>query len=322
MALLSIIVPVYNAEKYLARCIESIQRNTFAEWELILVDDGSTDAGGHVCDRYSEVDDRIVVLHQPNQGQSEARNNGLRIAKGRYVTFVDADDEISEDAYLPNVQYLETHPEVDLLQYPTLWNCNTPEARKDQLPATTISGETLIFKAFCDNAPINYSVWNKLFRREVVQDAKFVTGRLYEDKLFLLDVIQRTKSIYISVSGEYHYYQYPASSINKATFLRRISWVESEYILLQAMYRFPETSHQWVRRWMETNRYLAVTHSQFPAGNIKAQKEMMKQSTPSATMVLNKDGVWFGIIKLLGTSFFLWFYTLLLNIRKPVKASL
>lgn len=313
MPFLSIIIPVYNAEKYLARCIESILRNTFSDWELILIDDGSEDDSARICDQYSQVDDRVVALHQSNQGQSEARNKGLSIAKGRYVTFVDADDEVGDNAYLPNIQYLEAHPEVDFLQYPTIWNCNTPETRKDAMGPITIEGHDALLMAFCDNSPINYSVWNKLFRLKVVRGVRFVSGRLYEDKLFLLDVIRQVNVAYLSEWGEYHYYQYGESSINKPTFLRRISWVESEYVLLEEMYRHPQSRGQWLKRWMDANRYLAVTHYQFPDEVISKQMKMAKQSIPAVRMKASKDYIWYLFIVLCGIHNYIKIYCKILD---------
>ena len=92
--LLSVIVPVYNVEKYLSRCIDSILSQTFTDFELILVDDGSPDNCGSICDEYAKKDKRIIVIHQQNRGVSSARNKGLDIARGEYVTFVDSDDQI------------------------------------------------------------------------------------------------------------------------------------------------------------------------------------------------------------------------------------
>lgn len=90
----SIIVPVYKAENYIGTCIESIQTQTYSDWELILIDDGSPDKSGKVCERYAAEDERIIVVHQKNGGVSKARNTGLQIAKGKYVSFVDADDYV------------------------------------------------------------------------------------------------------------------------------------------------------------------------------------------------------------------------------------
>lgn len=97
--LLSIIVPVYNKASYLCRCIDSILRNIVIESEVILVDDGSTDNSGDLCDEYAQRDTRIKVVHQPNEGLSEARNSGLYIARGEYIHFVDADDFVLDGIY-------------------------------------------------------------------------------------------------------------------------------------------------------------------------------------------------------------------------------
>lgn len=109
--ILSIIVPVYKVEQYLAECIESILAQTLTDWELILVDDGSPDGSGAICDRYAAHDGRIKVIHRPNGGVSAARNDALNIARGRYITFVDGDDYLgSISTYEENVEILETHP--------------------------------------------------------------------------------------------------------------------------------------------------------------------------------------------------------------------
>ena len=94
---ISIIVPVYNAEKYLHRCIESILAQTFKDFELLLIDDGSKDSSGYICDEYAEKDERVRVLHKVNGGVSSARNLGLNNARGEWGTFADSDDEVCED---------------------------------------------------------------------------------------------------------------------------------------------------------------------------------------------------------------------------------
>lgn len=95
--LISVIVPVYNVEKYLSRCVDSIIGQTYSNLEIILVNDGSTDLSGAICDEYKKKDKRIVVIHQKNGGLSQARNSGMEIMSGKYVAFVDSDDYISED---------------------------------------------------------------------------------------------------------------------------------------------------------------------------------------------------------------------------------
>ena len=96
---ISIIVPVYNVEKYLEKCIDSILNQSYQNLEIILIDDGSTDNSGSICDEYKKKDQRVQVIHQKNQGQSSARNAGLNIAKGSYIGFVDSDDWIEQNMY-------------------------------------------------------------------------------------------------------------------------------------------------------------------------------------------------------------------------------
>lgn len=107
--LLSVIVPVYKVEPYLHRCVDSIRNQTYKNLQIILVDDGSPDNCGKICDEYAELDARIIVVHQKNRGLSGARNTGLRYAKGEYVAFVDSDDWIGSDMYRTLVGVMEAY---------------------------------------------------------------------------------------------------------------------------------------------------------------------------------------------------------------------
>lgn len=115
---LSIIIPIYNAAKTLNRCIESILKQSFTDYELILIDDGSNDESAAMCDAYQQMGENIKVKHQKNLGLSAARNAGLKMAQGEYITFVDSDDSISDNTLQELMDELTQHPEVDLLEYP------------------------------------------------------------------------------------------------------------------------------------------------------------------------------------------------------------
>lgn len=121
MVMLSVIVPVYNVEKYLPTCIESILRQTMEELELILVDDGSTDRSSLICDEYAKTDLRIKVIHQKNGGLSAARNTGLRSAQGRYISFVDSDDFIRQDMYEVLLNELQKE-QADFIKSDFIWS--------------------------------------------------------------------------------------------------------------------------------------------------------------------------------------------------------
>ena len=116
--MLSVIIPVYNVEKYLRKCVDSILLQDFANMEVILVDDGSPDNSGAICDEYAEKDARVKVIHKENGGVSSARNTGLDVAQGKYIAFVDSDDYLLPNSFQPNVEYMENHPDIDLLQFP------------------------------------------------------------------------------------------------------------------------------------------------------------------------------------------------------------
>lgn len=117
--LLSIVVPIYNAKPYLADCVNSILNQSYSDIELILVDDGSSDNSGAICDEYARTDKRVKVIHKENGGQASARNMGLNIVSGQYITFVDSDDTIAVDSYAKNIELMERcKADIDILQYP------------------------------------------------------------------------------------------------------------------------------------------------------------------------------------------------------------
>lgn len=119
--ILSVIVPVYNVEPYLSRCVDSILSQTFTNLELILVDDGSTDRSGAICDEGVIKDPRVKVFHELNAGVNTARNKGLNIAQGDYIAFVDGDDFIKPNTFSEAIELLEQNDEIDILQYPEIY---------------------------------------------------------------------------------------------------------------------------------------------------------------------------------------------------------
>ena len=128
--ILSVIIPVYNVEKYLRKCVDSVLAQDIADMEVILIDDGSPDNCGAICDEYAEKDTRVKVIHKEHEGLSSARNAGLDIARGKYITFVDSDDYLLPNTFIPNLDYIVNHPEVDCLQFPTIYDDRIEYAKK------------------------------------------------------------------------------------------------------------------------------------------------------------------------------------------------
>ena len=209
---LSIIVPVYNVEKHLMRCLESIVPEMCDDYELILVDDGSTDASGTLCDDFSVKHPQlhIVVMHQANGGLSAARNQGLDVARGEYVTFVDSDDYISTKSIVDNMAYMLMHPEVDMLEYPV-----EVYAESSKVHMLTFVGETRRDDIFADwirrEGYTHCYAWNKIYRAALWKNVRFPIGKCFEDVAVMPDIIRQCHCIYYSSCGCYHYVRHNGS---------------------------------------------------------------------------------------------------------------
>lgn len=182
--LLSIIVPVYNVELYIRKCLDSILNQTFREYELILVDDGSTDQSGAICDEYALKDNRIVVIHKENEGQSTARNCGIKASSGKYITFIDSDDEYGTKSTIEeNIKFMLADDTVDILQYPTLWSGEGRESLLSQKKQIYIcDGES--FRGVFRNI-ITTTAWDKIYKRNLLDKVQFPVGRIFEDTFLL-----------------------------------------------------------------------------------------------------------------------------------------
>lgn len=210
MALLSIIVPIYNVEYFLEQCIKSILNQPFEDFELILVNDGSPDRCGEICNEYAILDDRIKVIHKSNGGLSSARNAGLDIANGTYISFIDSDDFISRDFYESNIQYLLNHDEVDMLvcQYCRFDSINN--VLIINIPRILNTKKEIFEYLFSDQYVS--SVWINIYKKEIFTGIRFPDGQIFEDGYILPDITNKLNSIYISNIGIY-YYRVRANSI-------------------------------------------------------------------------------------------------------------
>ena len=207
--LISIIVPVYNAERYVSKCIDSIIAQTYTDWELILVDDGSTDSSGKICDEYKQLDSRINVIYKQNGGASSARNKGLDNAQGEFVAFIDSDDYVEAD-YLSS--FYDNRYKADLIQGGLLEvgqydnDCTIKEYRHYTFDNTDDAKEILDIESK-GRVRICY-VHVKLFRNDIIQkyNIRFDTGmKLSEDFCFVLDYMSHANSIAEVVNNGYRY---------------------------------------------------------------------------------------------------------------------
>lgn len=218
--LISVIIPVYNVEKYLHRCLDSVIAQTYQNLEIICVDDGSIDDSGKICDQYAVRDARIKVIHQENQGLSAARNRGLDAAEGEYIAFVDSDDYILEDMYKKMLDKLLNY-NVDLCV--CQWQYEFSDGRqvvKRKNIDPTIYGRkaSLEFARFLymgnyENGVV-VAAWNKLYRRVLLDKIRF-EGRIHEDEAFCGRIMAKNISVYVMEEQFYVYAQNGDSLTNK-----------------------------------------------------------------------------------------------------------
>lgn len=215
---LSIIVPVYKIRRYLQRCIESILQQTYTDYELILVDDGSPDGCGSVCDRFALECDKVKVIHKKNGGLSSARNAGIAVAKGEYITFVDGDDTIASGTYYYNMRILLSNPDIDILEYPVTKNYESPQSEVLSFKPEKVCGND-IFPDWIRRKGYEHSFsWNKIYRAELFNFVRFPEGEVFEDTYITPTLYESAYNVYYSDCGFYYYYKNEGSITSCHTF--------------------------------------------------------------------------------------------------------
>ena len=217
--LISVIVPVYNVEKYLEQCVDSIINQTYTNLEIILVDDGSTDNSGKICDKYAAMDSRIKVVHKINSGVSTARNLGLDIAKGEYITFIDSDDFVEEDyifaLYNNLIENDSDMSMCNMVCFGENWKRNLRELLPNCVRVDMESNEFINYfvRYISYKNYIFGSVWRVLYKSSIIKNIRFNEEiKISEDLLFLLQVILNSKKI-TSIDTYLYYYREVESSV-------------------------------------------------------------------------------------------------------------
>lgn len=198
---ISVIVPVYHVEDYLERCVRSIQRQSYQNLEIILVDDGSPDACGRMCDQYASMDQRIHVIHKTNGGLSDARNAGIEAAAGEYVAFVDSDDWLEPKMYEVLLHALETyHADIAECSYRNIY----ADWVKEETSCTgkVVEGDAVFaLEAMLDWKYFKPVAWNKLYKRKVICDIRYPTGKIHEDEFTTYKYMyQAERLVYVDFS--------------------------------------------------------------------------------------------------------------------------
>ena len=224
---LSIIVPVYNAEAYLDRCVQSILAQTMPDFELILVDDGSPDRCGEMCDAYAKTDPRIRVIHQTNAGQAAARNRALDIAQGEYFGFADSDDFIHPQTFEILLKNARKHkaqisvggyqPVTGLVNHSTLHN----------VPSHSWKGVEFLRHCLIDGVDKKpWVLWDKIFHRDCFKNLRFPEGRIYEDNAVVYRAIYEADRIADCDATLYYYFFNESSTVNQNFKLKHLDWLK------------------------------------------------------------------------------------------------
>ena len=206
MPKVSVIIPVYNVERYLPYCVDSVLAQTYVDWELLLIDDGSPDNSGAVCDRYAEKDRRITVVHKKNGGVSSARNIGLDYAKGEWVAFLDADDYLDVNTLKFLINTVESYPTVDVVDYPILRNAGSKDEKKlDTVDGIIVKSSIKEIDSYWFQHP-RFECWGRLYKREKLEGIRFNTRlRIGEDTVFFMHYLVRCSTLVAIPDGLYSY---------------------------------------------------------------------------------------------------------------------
>ena len=255
-SLISVIVPVYNVQQYLPQCVESILAQTYQRLEIILVDDGSTDGSGRVCDELAQRDNRIQVIHKPNGGLSDARNAGTKVCNGTFVFYLDSDDYLEQDAIMALVSIQsESHAEVVIGNYFYTYSDREDIAQPETGTIQKNNRKEAI--SLLMQGKLQTFAWGKLIRADIAKRHPFPVGKLFEDHFWTHLVFQDCETVVYSSKPMVHYRQ-RGNSISYTFNLKRLDIIEGwreRIVFLQQEY--PDMVDAYLHRCAEDTVSLA-----------------------------------------------------------------
>lgn len=230
--LISIIIPIYKVEPYLRRCLDSIVNQTYTNLEIILVDDGSPDACPQICDEYAAKDKRIVVIHKQNGGLSDARNAGLDICKGEYISFVDSDDWVDEK-YIEELIKITIKENADIAIVENIRTTQIiPKQSPEHLIKTYANHEALIHLFTQEHLAFTVS-WGKLYKRDLFTALRFPIGKYHEDEFTTYLLFYNSSKIAYTSEPLYYYYQRTDSIVSTRHPWDVLEYLEQRYIFFK-----------------------------------------------------------------------------------------
>lgn len=239
--LISVIVPVFQVDSYLDKCIQSIVNQTYCCLEIILIDDGSEDASPQICDRWAGNDSRIKVIHQKNMGGGAARNAGLRIAKGDYIAFVDSDDYISPNMYECMLSHFSEDIDIIECGYNTFATTDVEFENEMSTHNPTVYTTEAAMREHIKDHFFRQLIWNKLYRRNVVEGIFFPTEKGIDDEFWTYRVLLKARKLIRIPEKLYAYRQHDTSVMHTLNVEKRIRGINAKCLRHEAIVeKFPQ----------------------------------------------------------------------------------
>ncbi|OFT09369.1 glycosyltransferase family 2 protein [Limosilactobacillus fermentum] len=230
----SVIVPVYNVQNFIGKCIESILSQTFKDFELLLVNDGATDHSKEICEKFAEIDNRVRVLNKKNGGLSDARNYGLDNSKCDYVIFIDGDDYVDErfieklytaitntDSEVAVCEYAEVSEQGDVISEVSL---------NSQVGSSELTGKDILRLFYQPGGVVNQVVWNKIYKRSVFKDVRFAKGRFYEDGYIMAPLYWNIRKVSLVREKLYFYVKRSGSIMNSKLNMKKLTDADESFL--------------------------------------------------------------------------------------------
>jgi len=241
MDLISVIVPIYNVEKYLKKSIESIINQTYKNIEIILVNDGSNDSSKDICDYYREKDSRIIVIYQENMGLSEARNTGIEISKGEYILLIDSDDFI--DKNMISILYSElkqNNADISICKYQKVKE-NEEISKKNSDKRIIINSKKDLYENQEKDFDLYTVVWNKLYKKDLFKEIRYPSGKIHEDLFVTYKLLYAAKKIVLIDEYLYAYVQRSGSIMDQKYSKNRLNRLDALYEQIE----FYSSKNEW-----------------------------------------------------------------------------
>lgn len=247
---ISIIVPVYKSEKYLNNCIDSILNQSYKNLEIVLVNDGSPDNSGKICDDYAKNDSRIKVIHKSNEGVSSARNNGIETATGEYIIFFDSDDFVPENSVKDLYEEcVKNEADMAMCSFSKIKNGTKISKNYDEIQ---ILNREEALKNFLKEEFFNCALWNKIFKRELIQEQRFdINLSIAEDFEFIYHLLKKVNKVAVNMTKNVYYYEVRQASIMQGCFNEKFKKESNlcKIVLEEIKKEYPSLEKYAIRRY-------------------------------------------------------------------------